>query len=134
LTARFRRRAYGDLVLEHQSELDEEGLSDETFFFLDRLRQPVRQHAEEIYDHFLNAPRTRVDFFDKSTRHQIDEIVRTIKYHYLQRHEILLTANEATYIAHIVTMNFARLCHMNYGFRQHVTNSRNQGLFKRLLR
>ncbi len=134
LTTRFRGRSYSDLILEHQNILDEESLSDETFRLLGDIRPQVRQHAEEVYELYLDAPRSRLDFFGTPTKQQIAEIVHTVKRHYLFEHDILIKESEAVAIAHIVTLNFARMCHMNDSFKQHLKNSRRRSLFRRLIR
>jgi len=132
LTSRFGRKAYRELILEHQSKLDDEVLSDETFRLHSQMRPRVCERAAEIYELFLHTPKTQVDFFETPTRHQIEEIVHTAKHHLLKQHGILIKEDEAIAIAHIVTMNYARMCHMNDGFKQHLKNSRSKRLFKRV--
>ena len=134
LADRYRRRAYAYLVLEYQRQMDDEALSDETERQISRLRPDVGRHAEEIYELFLAAPKSRATFFEESTEQQLAEIAQAIKFHYVSRHNMLIREQEAISLAHIVTMNFARLCHLNYTFRQHVTSSCDQGLFARLFR
>ena len=132
LADRCRRRAYGHLVLGHQRQMDDQGLHEETARLITGLRPAVSDHAEEIYELFLTAPKSQPEFFATSTEQQLAETAHAIKFHYLQQHDMLLREQEAIALAHIVTLNFARLCHLNHAFRQHVMNSCDRRLFARL--
>ena len=129
LSDRFRSRRYAELVLKHQRRVSDEELEEETLALVEGVRRMLRENAGPIYEHFLLVPRTRLDFFEASTQRQYAEIVRTIKHHFFFKHRAIANADEALAIAHVVTLNFARLCNLNPTFHDYVSVSQRRNIF-----